>query len=143
MCMPNENLTKLLEFCYTEPRLWILKGTHKLSKILTLRTNLFVSKSLIKLWACQCIPWHKGNNVQFLLVRTVTTLYLCRRLISIIGSYSFKDMLWFISGYCFYLVKSVSKVNTYDCSQFSYGCHNYSYLSTRIYERKTKYPARN
>lgn len=62
MCMPNENLTELLEFCYTEPRLWILKG------------------------------------------------------------------------YCFYLAKRVSKVNTYDCSHFSYGCHNYSYLSTRIYE---------
>lgn len=62
MCMPNENLTELLEFCYTEPGLWILKG------------------------------------------------------------------------YCFYLVKRVSKVNTYDCSQFSYGCHNYSFLSTRIYE---------
>eukprot|EP00105_Crassostrea_gigas_P001424 XP_011413603.2 PREDICTED: uncharacterized protein LOC105318281 [Crassostrea gigas] len=64
MCMPNENLTELLEFCYTEPGLWILKG------------------------------------------------------------------------YCFYLVKRASKVNTYDCSQFSYGCHNYSFLSTRIYEHQ-------
>lgn len=25
--LPNENLTELLEFCYTEPRIWILKGT--------------------------------------------------------------------------------------------------------------------
>lgn len=139
MCMPNENLTKLLEFCYTEPRLWILKGTHKLSKILTLRTNLFVSKSLIKLWACQCIPWHKGNNVQFLLVRTVTTVYLCRRLYRSLVHTPLKICFDLLSGYCFNLVKSVSKVNTYDCSQFSYGCHNYSYLSTRIYERKTKY----
>lgn len=27
MCLPNENFTQLLEFCYTEPRIWILKGT--------------------------------------------------------------------------------------------------------------------
>lgn len=29
LCLPNENLTELLEFCYTEPRIWILKGTWK------------------------------------------------------------------------------------------------------------------
>lgn len=27
MCLPNENVTELLEFCYTEPRIWIPKGT--------------------------------------------------------------------------------------------------------------------
>lgn len=26
LCLPNENFTKLLEFCYTEPKIWILKG---------------------------------------------------------------------------------------------------------------------
>lgn len=49
----------------------------------------------------------------------------------------FKICFNLLSGYCFYLAKRVSKVNTYDCSHFSYGCHNYSYLSTRIYERKS------
>lgn len=62
LCLPNENFTKLLEFCYTEPKIWILKG------------------------------------------------------------------------YCLYLVKHVSKVNTYSCRHFKYGCHNFSYLSTRIFE---------
>lgn len=62
ICLPNENFTELLEFCYIEPKIWIPKG------------------------------------------------------------------------YCLYLVKHESKLNTYNCSHFKYGCHNSSYLSTRIFE---------
>lgn len=30
MCLPNENLTELLEFCYIYPRMLIQKGTENL-----------------------------------------------------------------------------------------------------------------
>lgn len=60
--MPNENLTELLEFCYTEPRLWILKGTHKLSKILTFRTFLLLANLTSNFeYVNACIPCLKSN----------------------------------------------------------------------------------
>lgn len=39
-------------------------------------------------------------------------------------------------GTCLYLVKSVSKVNGHSCQKFTYGCHNASFISDRIYECK-------
>lgn len=64
-CLPNHIFTELLEFCYTEPLIWIQKG------------------------------------------------------------------------FCLFLVKRVSKVQSYDCSHFVDGCHNSSYASNKIF----KYPA--
>lgn len=32
-CLPNENFTELLEFCYTEPLIWIQKGIKKFSGV--------------------------------------------------------------------------------------------------------------
>ncbi|XP_052695637.1 uncharacterized protein LOC128174033 [Crassostrea angulata] len=64
-CLPNENFTELLEFCYNQP--WILIE----------------------------------------------------------------------EGYCLYLQKKGSYVDSYNCRHFLHGCHNTSYQSIRIFE----YPA--
>uniref|UniRef100_A0A8W8IJN1 Uncharacterized protein n=1 Tax=Magallana gigas TaxID=29159 RepID=A0A8W8IJN1_MAGGI len=61
-CLPNQQFTGLLEFCYTQPRILIEAGT------------------------------------------------------------------------CLYLVKTVSKVNGYNCQNFRYGCHKTSFLSDRIFK---------
>lgn len=39
-------------------------------------------------------------------------------------------------GYCLYLEIKGSYVNSYSCRHFIQGCHNTSYLSTRIFESK-------
>lgn len=43
-------------------------------------------------------------------------------------------LIWIQDGLCLYLVKNVSKLNGYNCKNFTYGCHNSSFLSDRIFE---------
>lgn len=47
-------------------------------------------------------------------------------------------VLTFFSGVCLYLHKGVSRVHHYECHHFLYGCHNSSFPSNKIFERKCK-----
>lgn len=43
----------------------------------------------------------------------------------------------FISGICLFLFKQYSLVDSYNCSHFESGCPNTSFVSYKLFERKS------
>lgn len=114
-CLPNENFTELLEFCYRYPFILIEEGNNWTSKLhvnLNLLCHVHVFSSIFN-----------TNN----------SFWIGLNFINYTHENSF-DIVF--SGNCLYLVKSVSLLNGYNCQHFKYGCPSTSYVSNEIYKCK-------
>lgn len=57
ICLPNENFTKLLEFCYTQPMIWILDGMKRFLDLIIFSYYLyFIKAENNKTFACIHLP---------------------------------------------------------------------------------------
>lgn len=110
MCIPNEHLTALVEFCYNVHKVAIPKGKKH--------------GSIMK---------YKIKKINELYKITHKPFNWCRI------SFEFQIKVYMfvsIAGFCLFLTKRSSAVNAYNCRSFSYGCPNSSYFSNLLYGRK-------
>lgn len=108
MCLPNKNLSELLEFCYIHPFIWIEEGIQ--------RDNYYQEYAYV---------WVVSNERQYIQRHFNSVFYICL----LINADS-------ISGICLYLMERASIVNSYSCRHFMYGCPNSSFQSFNMFECK-------
>lgn len=109
ICIPNEHLTVLVEFCYNVHKVAIPKGK-KHDSIMKYKININELKEI----AHRPLNWWRV-------------------------SFEFQIKVYmFVSfaGFCLFLTKRSSAVNAYNCQSFSYGCPNSPYFSNLLYDRK-------
>lgn len=109
ICLPNENLTELLEFCYTESRIRIQEGRNNFKTMIMLKIKTLLSDEKTE------------RNFMRKLMCFVSVLYKCMELL-------------FIIGICLFLYKRYSLLDAYDCRGFTYGCPTASHFSDEIYK---------
>lgn len=129
-CIPNEDFTKLLQFCYTDLRIRIQKGNKKVNG-----RNTCIINGLCKRYFL---------NKKYVLKRsfkiTVNFMHwlilgaLCNWINYIYTFFFFTP----ISGMCLFLYRHNSLVDAMSCRTFMKGCPHVSYFSDEIFKCKNK-----